>query len=281
MKIHVLSDLHNEFVERSPRHDTLAAADVVVLAGDIHTGTSAIDWAARHLGGKPTIYVAGNHEFYGGHWDKTLEDLRREAARGGISFLEDDQIVLDGVRFLGCSLWTDFRYFGDGSAQQQAMNDYAAGLMDCRAIKAQHPRADGGHLTGRLTAAHVLQRHNRSRTWLESALAQPFHGATVVVTHYLPHRNSVAPRFANDRLTPGFAVDLPVETIAKADLWIHGHTHDSCAYVVRDPNTARECTVICNPLGYPLSTGGMENKRFDPQLLVQVGDGVCLLRGSV
>jgi hypothetical protein len=104
----------------------------------------------------------------------------------------------------------------------------------------------------------------------------------VVVTHYLTHRSSVATRFANDRLTPGFDVNLPVETIAKADLWIRGHTHDSCAYAVRDPvHAERECAVICNPMGYPLSTGGMENKRFAPQLLVQVDDGVHLLRGSV
>ncbi len=280
MKIHVLSDLHNEFLEWTPRPEALAAADVVVLAGDIHTGASGVGWAARHLRGKPTVYVAGNHEFYRGHWDKTLEDIRGEAAKAGIEFLEDDRVVLDGVRFLGCSLWTDFQYFGSGAAQQLAMNDYVAGLMDCRAINAGRVRGDGGYEAERLTPLHVLQRHNRSRAWLESALDEPFEGPTVVVTHHLPHRNSVAPRFANDRLTPGFAVDLPNQTIAKADLWIHGHTHDSCAYAVRDPNAVRECTVICNPMGYPLSTGAMENKRFDPHLLVQVGDGVHLLRGN-
>lgn len=272
MKLLVLSDLHNEFAEWEPPRDAVAQADIVVLAGDIHTGTAGISWALRHFSEKQIIYIAGNHEFYGGHWDKTLEELHRKAAEVGILFLEDEQVVLQGVRFLGCSLWTDFQYFGSGAAQQQAMNDYAAGLMDCRSIKARHPRKDGSHFTKHLTPLHVLKRHNNSRRWLESELAEPFEGRTVVVTHHLPHRNSVAARYLDDRLTPGFAVELPIETIAKADLWIHGHTHDSCTYKVTDPkNGSHECLVICNPMGYPLSTGGVENEQFDPHLLVEVG----------
>src|SRR6185369_1404446 len=69
--------------------------------GDINKGELGIHWAASTFPGKQVIYVAGNHEFYGGHWDSTLTTMRAEAKQSGIHFLENDSIEIDGVRFLG------------------------------------------------------------------------------------------------------------------------------------------------------------------------------------
>lgn len=41
MKMRVLSDLHLEFQDWNPPH---AEADIIVLAGDIHTGTRGVEW---------------------------------------------------------------------------------------------------------------------------------------------------------------------------------------------------------------------------------------------
>lgn len=55
MKLNVMSDVHNEFsVLPIPKTD----ADVVILAGDIHLGNRAIDWAQQFE--KPVIYLMGN-----------------------------------------------------------------------------------------------------------------------------------------------------------------------------------------------------------------------------
>ncbi|MDE5446365.1 hypothetical protein GWG65_34395 [Bradyrhizobium sp. CSA207] len=65
----------------------------------------------RALWGKPVLFVSGNHECYG----SVLQDAAakiRDAARGtNVTFLDADAVpVIDGVRFLGCTLWTDYRF---------------------------------------------------------------------------------------------------------------------------------------------------------------------------
>jgi predicted phosphodiesterase len=260
MKLLILSDLHLEMAPFEPSASAVQQADVIVLAGDIHPGTQGLAWAARAFPGKPVVYVAGNHEFYDGHWDDTLAALRARARELGIHFLENDAVTIGGVRFLGCSLWTDFDLDGarkHDAAMREAMNF----MMDYRVIRVNSA-------WGRLTPQHALDRHRESRAWLERALADPAPPA-VVVTHHFPSRRSVLPRYAGDALNPAFGSDLPAALLARARLWIHGHTHGSLAYAVGEGvNQAR---VVCNPRGYPLVSGRFENPDFDAGYLVSVG----------
>ena len=115
MKLLVLSDLHLSHrpflvVEEGKRIDE--HADVVVLAGDIDDGLGGFRWAREAFPDKPIVMVAGNHEFYDKHWMRHVDDMRDAAKAHDIEFLEADGIDLAGVRFLGCSLWTDFELFG-------------------------------------------------------------------------------------------------------------------------------------------------------------------------
>jgi len=268
MKLLVLSDLHVEFEPFVPNEDAVRAADVVVLAGDVDKASTAMEWVARTFAAKPVIYVAGNHEFYSHHWDVALRVLRGEAQRLGIHFLENDDVVLDGVRFLGCSLWTDFRIFGE-DLQAQAMKDYEHGLNDCHLISAGVGHDGVAPTARRLTAQDVLRRHEASREWLRRRLSAGHAGRTVVVTHHLPSAASVAERYRTDRFTPGFASDLPAELLCSADLWVHGHTHESSDYTLE--SRGRKVRVLCNPRGYPrVVRGRFENPAFRSDLLVEV-----------
>jgi hypothetical protein len=143
---------------------------------------------------------------------------------------------------------------------------YRSGLQDCRSIA----RLTGHGPHEPLRPADVLVRHRSTRNWLEQRLSEAFSGPTVVVTHHLPHRKSVAARYAFDPLTPGFASNLPESLIARADLWLHGHTHDSYDYVIEDGS--RHARVVCNPRGYPLDRhcSRFENGAFDPALLLEI-----------
>ena len=125
MKLHVLSDLHLTFdpFER-PRTD----ADVVVLAGDIARPREAVAWAMEFA--QPVLYVAGNHEFYGGSIDGTLAELKRLCEGTHVHLLDDSELVLDGVRFLGTTLWTDFALFGAGERKAAAMAEAKRLLRD-------------------------------------------------------------------------------------------------------------------------------------------------------
>ena len=99
MKLHVLSDLHLELFGFQPDPAAVAAADVIVLAGDIHKGTRAIPWARKAFPDKPIVSVAGNHEYYDHYWFLLIEQLRAEARIHGVHFLENDAVTIDGVRF--------------------------------------------------------------------------------------------------------------------------------------------------------------------------------------
>lgn len=125
MKLHILSDLHNEFDLFSPPR---TEADVVILVEDIHVGRKGIDWAKINFPDKPVIYVLGNHEYYSRAFPKHIADLKQLAKDTNIHVLENDSIVIAGVTFLRCILWMDFELFGDpriaGYQATQAMTDY-------------------------------------------------------------------------------------------------------------------------------------------------------------
>jgi predicted phosphodiesterase len=262
--MHILSDLHVEFAPFDP---PAVDADVVVLAGDIHVGTRGIAWARAAFPRRTLIYVAGNHEFYRADWDGLLPRLRYEAGRHDVHFLEDGQTVIDGVRFLGTTLWTDFDYFGP-ARRREAMAACVEYLADFRLIGAGAAPRDPGEVPGLgpglLTPAQVRLRHLRSRAWLEAQLQASWDGPTVVVTHHLPGAGSVAARYESDLGNAGFSSHLD-QLMGRAALWVHGHTHDSFDYRVAGTR------VLCNPRGYPTAGGaGFENPQFGPGLVVEV-----------
>lgn len=267
MKLLVLSDLHVEFAPFEPSPEALTA-DVVVLAGDIDVRTRGIAWARQRFPNQEIIYVMGNHELYRGEWDETPAALQAAAQQHGIHFLEDAEVTLFGVRFLGACLWTDFEFFGI-DRRTSAMRAAQVGLTDYELIRAVSLERRGRY-DSLLTPAHTLKRHVASRAWLEGALVGSEPESTVVVTHHYPHRLSTAPAYAHDELTAAFGSQLPEELITRASLWIHGHTHTSFDYTVEA--LQRSTRVVCNPRGYPRSYGGdagFENDRFDPSLLVE------------
>jgi CRISPR/Cas system-associated endonuclease Cas1 len=199
MKIQLASDLHLEFLGRELGHETLIMpmpeADVLVLAGDIHLSTRAVElfrnWPV------PVLYLAGNHEFYGNSWEQTRDDIRQACHGTQIQFLDNDRIDIAGVRFLGCTLWTDFRQ--RGFTQRSSMEYVEQRLNDYRLISTE---------IRILTAAQTLQYHEVPRRLLEEELAKPHEGKTVVITHHAPHPLSIAPRFIGDPLNAGFVSDL-------------------------------------------------------------------------
>lgn len=279
MKLYVLSDLHVEFAPFTPDSDAARAADAIVLAGDIHQGALGVAWAREAFPDKPIVMVAGNHEFHGQHWDAHLAALRAQADLAGVHFLENEGVTIEGMRFLGATLWTDFEYFG-ASRRSQNMRAAENALDDFRVIEVDPspgstpcvptPNPQYKDRTRRLTPQHTLERHQETMDWLRAELARGEPDRTVVVTHHFPHKNSCSPKWTNNPLTSIFGSRLPSEILLGARLWIHGHTHDSCDYRIGD--SQRSVRVVCNPRGYPVLwfKDEFENTRFDPALLVDL-----------
>lgn len=259
MRLLVLSDLHLEvWRDSAPRFDTVVTRpDVVVLAGDIHTKARAPAWAARTFPDIPVMYVSGNHEFYGEAIDHVGDAIRVECQKySNVHYLDCDEYVLQGVRFLGVTLWTDYLLFGS-DLRREIMVDAGNVMNDYQRIRV----ASAGYR--KLRPQDTLHLHAGQRAWLEGKLSEPFPGPTVVITHMAPSRRSVASEYASDPVSGAFASDLD-ELVRLATLWIHGHTHTSFDYPIG------QCRVVANPLGYMKRGGQAENDDFDPNFIVEL-----------
>lgn len=263
MKLHIISDLHLEFAS----YDVQALeADVIILAGDIGVGMRGLEWAAKLLNrtNAHVIYVAGNHEFYRYEINSLRKSMKAycsapvgwdgDNSEHRLHFLDDDEVVIDGVRFLGCTLWTDFKLFGQ-DMMQEAMLEGQQCLNDFRLI-------DRGEWA--FTALDSVDLHNKSVQWLTHKLKnEKFDGKTVVVTHHLPSADSVVEHYKKDLLSACFASQLD-HLLGYSDLFIHGHTHSSLDYV------SRGTRVVCNPRGYSRYDKVNENGAFDPKLIIEI-----------
>ena len=227
-----------------------------MLAGDIAPPRQAAAWALRFA--KPVIYVLGNHEFYGGCIDSTADELKALCAGTHVHVLDNDEIVIAGVRFLGTTLWTDFMLFGAGEAREMAMAEAQRLMRDFSRIRAGD---DPGHA---VHAGAVGDAVPAARRLAGARAREPHAGPTVVVTHHAPSPKSIHARFAGSPLNACFVSDAEhLPGAERVSWWIHGHTHDSFDY---DLHGTR---VVCNPRGYA-KAGVNENPRFDPDLCIDV-----------
>jgi hypothetical protein len=251
VRVRLLSDLHLEHAAWVPSAAGQNAQDVVVLAGDIDNGLRGIEWAARAFD-CPIVYVPGNHEYDFSDLQSARTAFARTDFPPQVHVLDNAVAFIKGVRFLGTTLWTDFALDGEVA---KACEDAARCMSDY--VRIQHDAQP-------LTPQHTMALHRSARAWLLQALAQPFDGKTVVVSHHCPHPSCVAPQFKHSPANPAFASDLSdlihAHTIAA---WFHGHTHCSIDHYVGATR------ILCNPRGYQ-EHGQGENSQFDPELVIEI-----------
>lgn len=272
MKIAIMSDLHLEFDAGEIQggraksdsafyaHPPETKADVLVLAGNIHRGAQGVAWADRHFT-SPVVLIGGNCEPYGHELFRVIAYNRQKAnaTSGHVKFLERATWTFraesgEQARFVGTTLWTDFRLYGTPEASMEIARQR---LEDYRLIKVER-----GYKQRLLDPSDIVRLYAASVAFLRKELSRPFDGVTVVVTHHAPSRGSIAPGFQEDLLNPAFASDLEAVIRAHAPpLWIHGHMRDSFDYMIG------KTRVVCNPRGY---FPDKLNPSFDPRLAVEI-----------
>ena len=264
VNIQLLSDLH---LESNPhfKPKPLPGADVLVLAGDIGSyqpgsllnslgiadfGLARFSPLPVALGGAnwptPVLFVPGNHEYDGLDFDDTRLRLREACARLGLIWLESEVVLLQGVRFVGSTLWTDFDALSTDAARSADITLGQQLTAREKAFRAANFYLKKNHALRQglpMLAPEVRTEGLRSQAWLREALATPFAGNTVVVTHFAPSLLSSDPRYGLTPGTAGFCNALD-DLFPLAKLWLHGHLHCPNDYVKQG------CRVVANPLGY-------------------------------
>ena len=281
MNIQLLSDLHLE-VHPDFGPEPAPGADVLVLAGDIGSYQSGSQLTDEDFGlarfsplpqgaGWPTpvLFVPGNHEYDAQDFDAAHARLRRTCDRLGIGWLERETVHLHGVRFVGTTLWSDF----DALGEHEGSADLARRLkLREKAFRAAnfYLRKTGGTRHGQPFLAEAVREEALAcQHWLATALAEPFAGPTVVVTHFAPSLRSADPRYGLVPGTAGFCNALDA-LLPQAQLWLHGHLHapsDYTASGVRADGTPWQCRVVANPLGYARKG---EQAAFQPRSCIAV-----------
>lgn len=273
-RIHILSDLHDDICKTAYGKEFVIPdvdADVIVVAGDLDgklstSGRVLLERTRRELG-KPIVVVAGNHDYWRGSVDREIERTRERMSVDGIHILDCETIVLAGMRFVGATLWTDYAITGD---TWRAVQDCSARMNDFK-----YTRAGTGSVRDRLTAERLQGLHMRHRRYIESVLATPFDGPTVVVTHHAPSSQSLQGGRVDvreDHTDGAYASDLePVMHQYGPALWIHGHVHTAKDYSIGATR------VVSNPRGYTWRQearhgGGLKSEpsSFDPRKVVEL-----------
>lgn len=283
MKIQLVSDLHLEFADINIQN--LNGADVLILSGDICVAQDLHDHIAADfnpyaqgaladLGRKQArvqvfrdffkrvsfqfpnvIYVMGNHEHYHGKFDRSQQYLQDEFNRAGLTnihILNNDVKEINGVHFVGGTLWTDMNK-GDPltiHAIETMMNDFRLIRIAKENFKKFLP-----------TRAAI--EHKKTKQYISVVLESlPADARVVVVGHHAPSLMSIHEQYKNDQLmNGGYASDLSEFILdrPKIKVWTHGHMHQCFDYMIGSTR------VLCNPRGYH-----DENPQFNPNFIFEV-----------
>ena len=228
MKIRLLSDLHHEFNVDKGLYKT-KGEDVLVIAGDLNVGSYATTNSLLEFyeEQKNIIYVPGNHENYGTSIADFNADIRAATRGTGIKFLNPGSMVLDGVAFIGATLWTNFR--------KDALAKFACsqGINDFRRIK--HFSTD---------CCEAL--HTEHFKYIKSAYSVYEYNKKVIISHFLPAVECISAQYRGPDLINYYYANDYGDWISNMSntTWLFGHTHDNVDMVIGDTRC------VCNPYGY-------------------------------
>ena len=200
--------------------------------------------------------VAGNHEFYRSSIDNQIIRFRKAIEHEPrIHFLENDAVVIEGVRFLGCTLWSGFDVLGKDNIQP-AMKEASRCIADFQSIR----DVDGEEP---FTPMSAINRYKESRTWLETELRDSDPLKTVVITHFPPCREARNKNIKEDLLACYFQANCLslIETFQPA-YWIYGHNHWNDSIFIG------KTLVVSNQYGYPHEH--LCNSSYQPELALWI-----------
>jgi len=223
MNIDIVSDLHIEFWDHHwMKNLPFGNSPYLICAGDLGEFSRpktvlALEYLCNLY--DKVFYVPGNHDYYGSNFDvinKYFDAL--ESTLPHLKLLRTGVIdQLGDYLIMGDTLWIP---------DHPWLNTF--------------PINDPYQITELRPA--IFKHHHALRDFLLENVNEK----TIVVTHHLPHQQSIAPQYMLEPTNKWFLGDCEdIIKGCKPAIWIHGHTHTMFDYKLQDTR------IICNPLGYP------------------------------
>lgn len=251
MKISIMSDMHWEVEDVKPLDHNLF--DVLVIAGDAMSSNderNSFEIINRIADGKDVIFVPGNHEFDALNIKDGVEVLKEKASSySNIHILNNETFTIGDNSFIGSTLWSNLDLYNNVEYTKEKIKI----LPD---FQGKNP----------LLIDDVIEEFNKSIDFINKELDR-ITNKKIVVTHFAPHKNSISKKFINSPLNPWFTNNLSDEFICRANMWIHGHTHENFQYNLNHKETF--CKVICNPVGFSFVYDLDEYDEFTQKKLIE------------
>lgn len=273
MRCHYLSDLH---LESECFRQKLPKGDVLIIAGDLcharcldpaRTDKYSSEQRNRvmrfvdevHANFPHVFLIAGNHEHYDGVFEDTVALLRRNLP--GVTVLDDETVEIEGIRFFGSTLWSDFE-----GGNEACLNGVRRRMGEFFFVKTHGRDAQGRETLVKFRPEDALAAHEKAWAALTGAVAAGAGKPTVVITHHAPSMQGLNPKFAGNGLDGAYAsaLDEKMKALAGVPVWVHGHTHIARTYRVGDT------TVRSNALGF--ASKGHGARGFSPAACFDIQD---------
>ncbi|WP_281968268.1 metallophosphoesterase [Roseovarius nanhaiticus] len=241
----VLADLHldgwlakgrDPFASLDPAK--LASLEALIIAGDL-SNKPKVRWPrllahlSRYVDISRIYLFPGNHDYY----DHVLDGedrLARICDEAGAHFAQKRVIIIGDIRYICCTLWTDFAIGGSVEEGMYQAGKWMHDYKYIRMVRAHYRR---------IQPIDIARVHADHLAWLEARLAEPFAGRTIVVTHHAPLGACLE---REDEISGAYASDLSVMIDKyQPDAWLYGHTH-----YPREV-TRGKTAIRCVSIGYP------------------------------
>ena len=241
MSFDLISDLHLTFRNEKILSGLVPKSDVLALLGDVceiknyfrfkkffEFISSSWDYV---------LYVPGNHEFYGGEMEQSVDDMRSYLKQfRNIIVLDNDLVSIDNVRYIGSTLWS-----GMNRRNKITMESDKEQISDYHHIKR---KKFGKEVL--ITPEDTVDMFEKNVEFIDRMIKiSPFE-TNVILTHHAPSYRSVSPKFEGNIASAAYVSDLEYLLCdrTRVSVWAHGHTHSSSDYKIG------ACRVVANPLGY-------------------------------
>ncbi len=232
MKIHILSDIHLEFLHKSNVELYInkinSDADILILAGDIgdpYTYNYLYFLKEISIKFQKVFLISGNHEYYNKEY--SIDDINNKIIQvckgfNNIVFLNNSYYDYNEYRFIGSTLWS-------------LVDNTLEPINDIKRIK-------------NMNIELYNKLHTNSKNYIEQILEQSKDKNCVMITHHVPSYKLIDEKFKNDyyeKYNRWFYSDLDdFFNNNQIKCWIYGHTHS------KSQKNINNIDFICNPIGY-------------------------------